>query len=174
MDREILDFVVRNRPDWMVEAAKFLHHAGDDMVLVPLTLALLVVGMVAGRRTAATVAPAVSMVLTVVVVGLAKSIFGRGRPPAAGRLVEVTSASMPSGHAAYAAAIAGVVWVLLSGHTRRAALRMLAVAVAACAALARLVLGVHWPSDVVAGAAVGAVVGTWVARVAVQRLQSQG
>jgi membrane-associated phospholipid phosphatase len=66
------------------------------------------------------------------------------------------------------------VWVLLSGHPRRAALRVLAVAVAACAALARLVLGVHWPSDVVAGAVVGAVVGTWVARVAVQRLQSQG
>ena len=81
---------------------------------------------------------------------------------------------MPSGHAAYAAAIAGAVWVLLSGHPRRAPLRALAVAVAACAALARLVLGVHWPSDVVAGALVGAVIGTWVARVAVHRLQSRG
>lgn len=173
MDSEILDLVVRNRPDWMVSAARFLHYAGGDTVLVPLTIVLLVVGSVTGRRAAATVAPVVSMVLTAVVVRLAKSTFDRGRPPAAGRLVEVTSASMPSGHAAYAATIVAVVWVLLSGHPRRAALRVLAVAVAVCAALARLVLGVHWPSDVLAGALVGAVIGTWVARVAVQRLQSQ-
>lgn len=173
MDRSILDWVTVNRPDWVVDAATFLHHAGDDTVLVPLTLALLAVGFMTGRSSAITVAPFLSMVLAVIVTGLAKLALDRDRPPLAGRLVETSSASMPSGHAAYAAALAGVAWVLLAGHPRRRLLRGVAVGLAACAAAARVVLGVHWPSDVVVGSVLGAAIGSWVALRTVQRLQSR-
>ena len=173
MDRSILDWVVTNRPDWMVDTATFLHHVGDDTVLVPVTLVLLVAGVLAGRSSARTVAPFVSMVATVIVVGLAKFVFDRDRPPLAGRLVETSSASMPSGHAAYAAALAAAAWVLLSGHPRRRPLRCVAVGLAGAAAAARVVLGVHWPSDVVVGSAIGALIGFWVALRTVERLQSR-
>lgn len=173
MDRSILDWVTVNRPDWVVDAATLLHHAGDDTVLVPFTLALLAVGFMTGRSSARTVAPFLSMVLAVIVTGLAKLALDRDRPPLAGRLVETSSASMPSGHAAYAAALAGVAWVLLAGHPRRRLLRSVAVGLAACAAAARVVLGVHWPSDVVVGSVLGAAIGSWVALRTVQRLQSR-
>lgn len=173
MDRSILDWVTGNRPDWLVDVATLLHHVGDDTVLVPATLVLLAVGYLTGRPSARTVAPFLSMVATVIVVGLAKLAFGRDRPPVALRLVETSSASMPSGHAAYAAALAGTAWVLLSGHPRRRLLRCLAVCLAAAAAGARVVLGVHWPSDVVVGSALGAAIGSWVALRTVQRLQSR-
>jgi undecaprenyl-diphosphatase len=80
---------------------------------------------------------------------------------------------MPSGHAAYAAALGAVAWVLLAGHPRRRTLRCAAVALATAAAAARVVLGVHWPSDVVVGSALGATIGSWVALRTVQRLQSR-
>jgi membrane-associated phospholipid phosphatase len=173
MDRSILDWVVTNRPDWVIDVATFLHHIGDDTVLVPVTLVLLAAGFLTGRSSARTVAPFVSMVATVIVVGLAKAVFDRDRPPLAGRLVETSSASMPSGHAGYAAALAATAWVLLAGHPRKRLLRCVAVGLAAAAAVARVVLGVHWPSDVLVGSAIGAAVGSWVALGAVKRLQSR-
>ena len=173
MDRSILDWVTGNRPDWLVDVATLLHHVGDDTVLVPATLVLIAVGYLTGRPSARTVAPFLTMVATVIVVGLAKIVFGRDRPPVALRLVETSSASMPSGHAAYAAALAGTAWVLLSGHPHRRLLRCFAVGLAAAAAAARVVLGVHWPSDIVVGSALGVVIGSWVALRTVQRLQSR-
>lgn len=174
MDRSVLEWVTRNRPDWLVDAATFLHHAGDDTVLVPATLALLVIGCLTGRTSARTVAPFLSVVATVVVVGLAKVVVDRDRPPLAGRLVDTSSASMPSGHAAYAAALAAVAWVLLAGHPHRRVLRCAAAGLPVAAALSRVVLGVHWPSDVLIGSALGAAIGSWVAVRTAQRLQSRG
>jgi undecaprenyl-diphosphatase len=173
VDSSLLDWFVSNRPGWLVDLASVLHHVGDDMVLVPATLALVVLGYLARRATPWSVAPFLSMTVTVIVVGLAKTVIGRDRPPLAGRLVETSSASMPSGHAAYAAALGAVAWVLLAGHPRRRTLRCAAVALATAAAAARVVLGVHWPSDVVVGSALGATIGSWVALRTVQRLQSR-
>jgi undecaprenyl-diphosphatase len=73
--------------------------------------------------------------------------------------------SMPSGHAAASAAGAVILGYLLGGRWAWA-VGMLAVAVG----FARVYIGVHYPSDVLAGAGVGVVVG--LAAVAlVRRLQ---
>lgn len=174
MDQNLLDWFVNNRPGWLVDLATLFHHLGDDTVLLPVTLVLLAYGFVSRRVTARTVAPFLAMVMTVLVVGGAKVLVGRERPPVADRLVEATSASMPSGHAAYAAALAAVAWVLLAARPRRRLLRAVAVVLALCAACARLVLGVHWPSDVLVGSVLGSAIGSWVALRTVQRLQSRG
>jgi diacylglycerol kinase family enzyme/membrane-associated phospholipid phosphatase len=88
--------------------------------------------------------------------GVLKPLLPRRRPPDRGlpknrRLRNrPTSSSFPSGHAASAAAFATAV-AMESPHTG------LAVApVAAAVAYSRVHSGVHWTSDVVAGAAVGA------------------
>ena len=72
---------------------------------------------------------------------------------------------MPSGHAAASAAGAVILAYLLGGRWAWA-VGLLAVAVA----FGRVYVGVHYPSDVLAGAALGVVVGL-VAVVLVRRLQ---
>jgi YegS/Rv2252/BmrU family lipid kinase len=72
----------------------------------------------------------------------------------------LTSFSFPSGHATGIAAAAGVVIVLATLLVRRRSLRrtlmVIALALALLVGLDRVFLGVHNPSDVVAGFAVGA------------------
>jgi len=70
-----------------------------------------------------------------------------------------TSTSFPSGHAASAAAFAAAVGHLLPGA--RWPLRSAAAAVS----FSRVYTGVHYPGDVIIGAAVGAILGAATARV---------
>ncbi|WP_082485338.1 bifunctional phosphatase PAP2/diacylglycerol kinase family protein [Rathayibacter sp. Leaf296] len=91
---------------------------------------------------------------------IGKRVFGGVRPlvvdvPVGRRLARVpTSPSFPSGHAASAAAFAA--GVALENPKVGAAVAPLAAAVA----FSRLHVGVHWLSDVLGGAALGAVVAT--------------
>ncbi len=84
---------------------------------------------------------------------------GLGVPP--GRWVRMpSSTSFPSGHSASAAAFAIAVGDVLP------ALRMPLRAAASVVAFSRVYTGVHYPSDVVAGAAAGALLGRVVSRAA--------
>ncbi len=91
--------------------------------------------------------------------GVAKPLFPRRRPPDDSvpfvrRLVAPpVSSSFPSGHAASAAAF--VTGVALESRAAGLALAPLAAAVG----YSRVHIGVHWPSDVVAGAGLGVAVG---------------
>jgi membrane-associated phospholipid phosphatase len=81
-----------------------------------------------------------------------KSVIGRPRP-------EDISMGFPSGHATAAAAFFGAVIYLaapLSPPTRRA-VRMLAIACIVLVSVARVALRAHWPSDAMAGIALGLV-----------------
>jgi undecaprenyl-diphosphatase len=85
--------------------------------------------------------------------------FARPRPHVLGWQAQVASSSFPSGHAMSAAVVYGTVAYLaarLQKHRLTRVLTMLAAAifiVLICAS--RLYLGVHYPSDVVAGVLVG-------------------
>jgi membrane-associated phospholipid phosphatase len=101
---------------------------------------------------------------------LLKIAFDRERPyeviPQADPLLRWDiSTAMPSGHASASAAAAVILGYLLGGRWGWA-VALLAVAVG----FARVYIGVHYPSDVLAGAAVGAAVGL-VAVALVRRLQ---
>jgi membrane-associated phospholipid phosphatase len=101
---------------------------------------------------------------------LLKTAFDRERPyevvPEADPLLRWDlSSSMPSGHASASAAGAVILGYLLGGRWAWA-LGLLAVAVG----FARVYIGVHYPSDVLAGAALGVGVGL-VAVWLVRRLQ---
>ncbi|MCT1558068.1 phosphatase PAP2 family protein [Helcobacillus massiliensis] len=91
-----------------------------------------------------------------------KEVSGRERPPETLRLVHETSPAFPSGHSTGAASLvtAIVLVLVLCGavRTRRARAALIAAAAAwvVTTALIRIYLGVHWPSDTVGGALVGA------------------
>ena len=94
---------------------------------------------------------------------LMKLGFGRARPDLIDHLDHQTSFSYPSGHATSAA----VVYLLLASLAPprwRAAAWMLAAAMIILNGFSRIMLGVHWASDILGGTMLGAafaLLGTW-------------
>ena len=105
-----------------------------------------------------------TLTLTSGIVAWGKALAGRVRPCHAldwvqARLIELpTDPSFPSGHAAGSFAFAAFIFTI---H-RRAGFACAGLATAI--ALSRVALGVHYPSDVFAGAVVGALLGWTGAR----------
>jgi undecaprenyl-diphosphatase len=89
-----------------------------------------------------------------------KSLFDRPRPDVVVHLVGVSSASFPSGHAMASATIYLTLGALLARVQPQRRLKIYAGVVAATltvlVGLSRVYLGVHWPTDVLAGWCVGA------------------
>jgi len=98
---------------------------------------------------------------------LLKQAFARVRPAAFFNYPLPVSHSFPSGHAFFAASFFGGLAVLISGRVRSKALRagiwVVAIGITLVIGLSRVYLGVHYPSDVLAGYAAATV---WVAAVA--------
>jgi undecaprenyl-diphosphatase len=111
------------------------------------------------------------------IAGVVKAVVGRGRPAATLQLAAESGASFPSGHTTDTTAfVLAVTLVIAIVILRRQVARALTVAAAAVISIgmgtSRLVLGVHWPTDVLAGMALGAAVAlaTVIAAVIVTRM----
>jgi undecaprenyl-diphosphatase len=141
-------------------------------------IALCVIGIALGlllgsRRTPVLLAaaPMASLLLGGLASLAAKELFGRDRPPITLRATTVGLASFPSAHATYAAAffIAAALTLALTSARERWEKPVLLAGGAALAGLvgvSRLVLAVHWLSDVIAGWAVGTAVAVTVVMLA--------
>ncbi|MGQ0534680.1 MAG: phosphatase PAP2 family protein [Methanobacteriota archaeon] len=103
----------------------------------------------------------VTIVLAVGTVHLAKEAAGRERPQDVRDVLDPPeSASFPSGHATTAMAVA---WVA-GRHLRRRAVWIVLASYAILQGAFRVYAGVHYPSDVVAGFAIGLAIGEAVIR----------
>ncbi|WP_420451599.1 phosphatase PAP2 family protein [Ilumatobacter sp.] len=99
------------------------------------------------------------------VVGLGITVLNNGlkllvdrERPSVSQLTGYSGTSFPSGHSAAAAACWAAIALVLARHRssgRRRAVAAAAVVVAVTVAATRVLLGVHWVSDVVAGVVVG-------------------
>lgn len=90
-----------------------------------------------------------------------KSLFTRARPEIVTRLIDVDASwSLPSGHAANSAAVYGAMALVATVIWWRKAQRRTIWAITGLLVfligLSRVWLGVHWPSDVIAGWLLGA------------------
>jgi undecaprenyl-diphosphatase len=89
-------------------------------------------------------------------VELHKLLTGTPRPPIAGEVLSDASLSFPSGHAANSMITYVAIALLVPVAQRNRAIAVvLAVSLSIVIGLSRVVIGVHWPSDVIGGWAFG-------------------
>jgi undecaprenyl-diphosphatase len=92
---------------------------------------------------------------------LLKDIFHRPRPDVVPYAAYFSGASFPSGHSMMSAVVYLTLGALLARSQRRKALKayflLLAILLTAMVGVTRVYLGVHWPTDVLAGWIGGAV-----------------
>jgi undecaprenyl-diphosphatase len=148
-------------PRWVEEMARDFTALGGVAVLLMLTLATVGYLILADRRRIAVfvlVAVCGGMVLS----SLFKTAFDRPRPDLVPHLSYVYSTSFPSGHSMMSAVAYLTLGTLLARIHKRRAVKIYFLGLATLLTLAigisRIYLGVHWPTDVVAGWAAGA---TW-------------
>ena len=156
VDELILRFIHTRVPaslNGLFEAATL---TGSASVIVPLSIAIVVALLLAGRHFEALLL-SVSVVGGGIVVYVLKAVVGRERP-ALWETAWYWGSSFPSGHTLVVAAFAAAAAIGASRIWPKS--RTFAIVVA-CAwivlvGLSRLVLGVHWPTDVLAAACIGA------------------
>lgn len=89
----------------------------------------------------------------------AKLLFNRPRPELVDHLVDVRGLSFPSGHATNSAIIyltlALLITQVVPGRSTRRYIIAVAVFLTGIVGISRVYLGVHWPSDVLAGWSIG-------------------
>ncbi len=146
-------------PVWLQIMFRDITPLGGYAVVILISLAVIGYLLMDGKRGAA-LWVLVSVSGGAVISNLLKLAIERPRPDLVARLVEVNTTSFPSGHATLAAVTYLTLGALLSRveARRRAKIYVLTVAVALTVLIgvSRIYLGVHWPTDVLAGWCIGA------------------
>lgn len=140
-------------PEWLPEAARDITSLGSYPVL-GLLVALVVVYFLARRRLPQALYLAGSVISGVIVSNLLKIGFNRPRP-SFDNTPEVFTASFPSGHATMSAVVFLTLGAILArdepSHRLKAFLVTAAVLLTVLVGASRVYLGVHYPTDVLAG-----------------------
>jgi undecaprenyl-diphosphatase len=152
-DSSIISFVQGMEAPTMTTIMKFFTFIGAGLPIVIIAvLALIILYFVLGHRKELilfTIAVSGSALLNV----LLKLLFHRTRPDLH-RIIEAVGFSFPSGHAMAAfslyATLIFLLWKNASGNAR-VLLLLIGSAFIAAIGLSRIYLGVHYPSDVIAG-----------------------
>ena len=161
-------------PPWVQEMARDITALGSVAVLAIILFAVVGYLFLSQKRTAAW------LVLAAVVGGeamnsLLKHGFARTRPDFVTASVRIFTASFPSGHAAMSAITYLTLAALLARTTPSRRLRLYFVTIGIVLTLfvgvSRVYLGVHYPTDVLAGWCVGAAwaLGCWAIMTPLQR-----
>ncbi|MDB6069251.1 MAG: hypothetical protein JWL81_422 [Verrucomicrobiales bacterium] len=141
-------------PVWLPQVMKDLTALGGAAVLSLLSLS--VVGfLLLERKGRIALLVVASITGGLLLAGALKSTFHRPRPEVVPHLTEETTTSFPSGHSMLSAVTYLTLGTLLARHYRDHRLKIFFLSAAAVIAfvvgLSRVYLGVHYPSDVLAG-----------------------
>lgn len=145
-------------PPWFEETVVEITSLGGYPILIA------VVGTVVGyllvvRMFGPAVYTTLSIILGTGLSQLLKVLYDRSRPDLVDHLVTAHTASFPSGHATMSTIVyltlAALIVRLVDDMRARVYVICVAVLVSVLVGLSRIYLGVHWPSDVMAGWALG-------------------
>jgi membrane-associated phospholipid phosphatase len=172
-DRRITSFVTTHRTPWLNDVMKVVTWAGS---WIAVAVVAVVVGVLAWRRhlqLLALGAVIASWVGELLAVTLVKQLVERDRPPAVVWVVAAHGWAFPSGHTANAVVVFACAAALVARLSSYRIVRSLCwtsgALLAALVGFSRIELGVHWATDVLAGAVWA--IGWTVAVVAVMRRQ---
>lgn len=152
-DRAVLLWIEANVPAWMDGPMRAVTALGYYMVVVPLLAAIVLAFYLKGWRLSAAmlvISTAGGVFLTTVL----KAVFRRARPELVDSGYTAGFYSFPSGHATVAVGFYGALALILAYHLRgpaRWAVVLLGTALVLLIGFSRLYLGVHYPTDVLAG-----------------------
>lgn len=151
---------VPSGPPWLADTMRDLTALGSVTVLLILTT-IVVVALLAHRRRRQAILLVGAVVLAEISNSLFKTLYARPRPDFVVYGTLPLSQSFPSGHSTVATATYFLFAVIVSSLETRLAPRVFAFGTAALLAVivgfSRVYLGVHWPSDVLAGWFLGGV-----------------
>ena len=143
------------------EMARDLTALGGVTLLTGVTLVSFGIALFAGRVRLA-VAGVVSVLSGSIILSLLKHGYDRPRPELVGHGTFVYNASFPSGHSMMSAMVWLTLGILLARTQTKKRVRVFIVAISVLITLlvgvSRVYLGVHWPTDVLAGWTLG---GAW-------------
>jgi undecaprenyl-diphosphatase len=154
-DRHLERWVVTHRVGFLDPVAKALSFVGSYAAI---WIAIAIVLALLWRRPQIFVRVALAAALGEILSALLKGVFGRSRPHVDGLVTLPATHSFPSGHSTTSFACATV----LASYAPRAAVPFFVLA--ALIAWSRVYVGVHYPLDVLAGAALGVAIGLFVVR----------
>jgi undecaprenyl-diphosphatase len=161
-------------PDWFEEAMRDLTALGGFAVLTLITLGVAAYLVIVGKHRAA-IAVLIAVAGGVLLSAAIKAGLGRPRPDLVTHGMRVTSPSFPSGHSMMAAVVYLTLAVMLARVRPfwrvKVYILSCAVLVTVLIGISRIYLGVHWPTDVLAGWSIGAAwaLSCWLTTLLLQR-----
>ena len=148
-----------DRTTLLSDVAHVLSFIGSGYVIIPLAV-VITIGLYARARKPDAFAVALSVAGAMALSSLVKVIVDRARPPVH-HLEAVSSASFPSGHATQSTGFflaMLLAWLAARpGRPGRSAAIAATVVLIGAIGLSRVYLGVHYPTDVLAGIVLGGV-----------------
>lgn len=164
LDGPVLDWFVSHRTPWLTTLMRVITTGGASGLLIPLALTIGIIWWwrLGTPRALALLAGAYAG--SDLLFRAIKALTNRARPPASLAVGHFSGSAFPSGHAAQATAVFGMLAALIAAATPSWRRKVTAWAAAAfitvVVGISRLYLGAHWLTDVLAGSALAA---TWLA-----------
>ncbi len=154
-DRSILYFMYHHRAHALTVAATFLAHMGSPPVIAGLALGSAILGVFWHKvRGAAWTLPVAVIGAGVIIQGV-KLVIKRPRPSFFAPLLHESGFSFPSGHSLIAMVVYGLLGYfalhLCKSFGAKLAVRVVTVLVVVSIGVSRVYVGVHYPTDVLAG-----------------------
>jgi undecaprenyl-diphosphatase len=152
-DRAVLIWIHTHSPEWLEAPMRLITALGYYWVVLPLLIATVSAFYLKGWRLSAHLL-LVSTVGASLLTGVLKAVFGRARPELFDAGYTASFYSFPSGHAAIATGFYGALTLILAYRLRgfaRWAVVACGVSLVLLIGYSRLYLGVHYPTDVLAG-----------------------
>jgi membrane-associated phospholipid phosphatase len=160
-DLRISEWFADQRTPRLEDAAQIGAGIADTLTVIPICAVLLVACAIAWKRWLEPAMVILAVIFEKAVFLPATMLAQRDRPPVGQLDGNPPSTSYFSGHTAAAVALYFGLFVIVTWHTRSRAIRTIAALVASAAVVAvglsRLLLGMHYLSDVVVGTIVGAI-----------------